>query len=115
MLGLLEPYARKRIAVIAFVVTAAPTVPSCYSTGDGTQPPPESFYFPVGLAVSHGGNVLYVANSDFDLQWNGGTIQSYDLDQIRVDAATVVADELAGIPIPESIAGNLVHQPGPAL
>ena len=42
-----------------------------------------AFYFPVGLAVSKGGNVLYAVNSDFDLQWNGGTIQSLDLHLIR--------------------------------
>src|ERR1700722_12048162 len=88
---LLEPPARRGWAVIAIVLGVAPTVSSCYSTGNGTQPPPESFYFPVGLVVSRGGNVLYVVNSDFDLQWNGGTIQSYDLDQIRVDSATMVA------------------------
>ena len=63
---------------------------SCYSTGDGTLPPPETFYFPTGLAVSQGGNVLYVVNSDFDLQWNGGTIQSYDLDQIRHDVRKIL-------------------------
>jgi hypothetical protein len=112
---LLEPPARRGWAVIAIAVASSSMVSSCYSIGDGTQPPPESFYFPVGLAVSRGGNVLYVVNSDFDLQWNGGTIQSYDLDQIRVDAATVVVDELAGIPLPPSISGNLAHQPGPAL
>ena len=56
---------------------------ACYSAGDGTAPPDKNFYFPVGLAVSRGGNVLYVVNSDFDLQWNGGTLQSYDLHLIR--------------------------------
>jgi hypothetical protein len=105
---LLEPSTRKRVAVIAILLAAAPNVASCYSTGDGTLPPPESFYFPVGLAVSKGGNVLYVVNSDFDLQWNGGTIQSYDLDQIRADAALSAID-----PTAPSIAKNWVHQPGP--
>jgi len=60
---------------------------ACYSTGDGTAPPPKSFYFPTGLAVSSGGHALYVANSDFDLQYNGGTLQSYDLYAIRREAA----------------------------
>ncbi len=92
----------------AGLLFAATVVASCYSTGDGTLPPPESFYFPVGLAVSHGGNVLYAVNSDFDLQWNGGTIQSYDLDQIRADAALNAID-----PTAPSIAKNWVHQPGP--
>jgi hypothetical protein len=70
----------------------APLVVACYSAGDGTAPPPNSLYFPVGLDVSTGGDVLYVANSDFDLQFNGGTIQSYDLHSIRQDVVTVIDD-----------------------
>jgi hypothetical protein len=73
-------------ALLGVAVTGGAT-PACYSAGTGTSPPPKSFYFPVGLAVSKGGNVLYVVNSDFDLQWNGGTLQSYDLLRIRGDAA----------------------------
>jgi hypothetical protein len=105
---LLEPSARRSAAVVLTVMVGAAILVSCYSTGNGTLPPPESFYFPVGMAVSNGGNVLYVINSDFDLQWNGGTIQSYDLDQIRADAALLVVD-----PTAPSIAKNFTHQPGP--
>jgi hypothetical protein len=79
--------------VLALAVAAA-----CYSTGDGTAPPPETFYFPVGLAVSAAGNVLYAANSDFDLQWNGGTVQSYDLNAIRNDTARLLLGAYAGNP-----------------
>jgi hypothetical protein len=65
--------------------------PGCYpSGGAGTQPPPDAFYYPVGLAVSAGGNVLYAVNSDFDLQWNGGTLQSYDLFRVRHDTAQLI-------------------------
>ncbi|HSY23535.1 MAG TPA: hypothetical protein VK841_15520 [Polyangiaceae bacterium] len=65
--------------------------PGCYpSGGAGTQPPPNAFYYPVGLAVSTGGNVLYAVNSDFDLQWNGGTLQSYDLFRLRHDTAQLI-------------------------
>ncbi|MDP9149889.1 MAG: hypothetical protein M3O36_08135, partial [Myxococcota bacterium] len=71
-------------------------VPSCYSAGAGTAPPPKSFYFPVGLAVSHDGKWLYAVNSDFDLQWNGGTLQSYDLTRLRSDASALVASNLGG-------------------
>lgn len=54
----------------------------CYSTGDGPDPT-TALYFPVGLAVSPGGHALYVANSDFDLQFNAGTVETYELDDIR--------------------------------
>jgi len=65
--------------------------PGCYpSGGEGTQPPPNAFYYPVGLAVSAAGNILYAVNSDFDLQWNGGTLQSYDLFRVRHDTAELI-------------------------
>jgi hypothetical protein len=55
----------------------------CYSPGDGIDPPLESVYFPVGLATDRNASVLFVANSNFDLQYNAGTLQSLDLEQIR--------------------------------
>src|SRR4051794_32768388 len=74
----------------------------CYSTGDGTPPPLDQLYYPVGLRVSAGGSVLYAVNSDFDLQYNGGTLQSYDLGLIRRHAATLIANQNAGqLPAPE--------------
>ncbi len=69
---------------------ACGAAPGCYSAGAGTSPPPKGFYYPVGLAVSGDGKYLYAANSDFDLQWNGGTLQSYDLAQIRTDTAQLI-------------------------
>ena len=72
--------------------------PACYSAGAGTAPPPNTFYFPVGLAVSSGGNALYVVNSDFDLQWNGGTLQSYDLFQVRSDTEYLIGANLDANP-----------------
>lgn len=72
--------------------------PACYTAGNGTAPPMTSFYFPTGLAVSKGGNVLYAVNSDFDLQWNGGTLQSYDLFRIRQDAGRLIQANLARDP-----------------
>ena len=78
----------------AVIAVAGGTVASCYSGGGGgTDPPTYTFYFPVGLAVSSGGNALYAVNSDFDLQWNGGTLQSYDLFLIRRDTAALVERE----------------------
>jgi hypothetical protein len=86
-----------QLLLSAAVVGAA--VPSCYSAGAGTAPPPNSFYFPVGLAVSKGAKVLYAVNSDFDLQWNGGTLQTYDLSKLRRHAAKLIRANL-GTPLP---------------
>jgi hypothetical protein len=69
--------------------------PSCFSAGSGSDPPPNIFYFPVGLAVSKGGNALYAVNSDFDLQWNGGTLQSYNLFLIRRHTAELIEANLS--------------------
>src|SRR5580658_9331723 len=94
-----RPVARRLLIgsarVLAGVLAVGWASPGCYAGSGGTAPPASSFYYPVGLGVSSGGNVLYVANSDFDLQWNGGTLQSYDLFQIRNDAATLIQDNLA--------------------
>ena len=77
---------------MAAVFTAA-GVGACLSGGGGSPPPLDQLNFPVGLAVSKGGGVLYVANADFDLQYGGGTVQSYDLNQIRRDALDVIAGD----------------------
>ena len=78
-------------AITSALIAVGPT--ACYpSAGEGVDPPALSFYYPVGFAVSNGGNVLYVVNSDFDLQWNGGTIQSLDLHSIRRDSVACIKD-----------------------
>jgi len=65
---------------------------ACYPAGDGKAPPLEELYFPTGLAldglsVSDEGDgapkYLYVANSDFDLQYRSASLISYDLDLLR--------------------------------
>jgi hypothetical protein len=86
--------------VVLCAVIGGLTSPACYSAGNGTPPPLDSFYYPTGLAVSSGGNVLYAINSDFDLQWNGGTLQSYDLYKVRQDAAALVQANLTGATTP---------------
>jgi hypothetical protein len=85
---------RAAYVVLAFAIATVIAADGCYSGGGGTNPPTSTFYFPVGLAVSSGGNVLYAVNSDFDLQWNGGTLQAYDLVAIRHDAALIEAAAL---------------------
>jgi hypothetical protein len=104
----------------AVIAVAGGAVTSCYSGGGGgTDPPANTFYFPVGLAVSSGGNALYAVNSDFDLQWNGGTLQSYDLFLIRLDAAKLVQTNLTLVDSPRVLAGppyniDFVSPPSPA-
>ncbi|MDX2051078.1 MAG: hypothetical protein SFV15_01720 [Polyangiaceae bacterium] len=70
--------------VLKKVIFAASCVAlsSCSGTGDGVEPPLEAIYFPVGLSLDRTGQHLFVANSDFDLQFNGGSLQSLDTNRI---------------------------------
>src|SRR5262245_40656633 len=70
-----------RTKILTLAVAFAGAV-GCYSTGEGPDPT-TALYFPVGLAASPGGHALYVANSDFDLQFNSGTVEVYHLDDLR--------------------------------
>jgi len=65
---------------------------ACYSAGDGKAPPLEELYFPTGLALDDVRDAdglpqpprfLYVASSDFDLQFRSAALVSYDLDLLR--------------------------------
>jgi hypothetical protein len=51
----------------------------CFGPGEGLDVPEDEIYFPVGLAMDASGQHLFVVSSDFDLQYNGGAIQSYRL------------------------------------
>ncbi|MFO0619613.1 MAG: hypothetical protein U0414_43920 [Polyangiaceae bacterium] len=51
----------------------------CLIAAEGTAPPIGSIYFPTALAISPGRTTLYVANSDFDLQFSGGSVEALDL------------------------------------
>ena len=73
----LGPLMRRILAFTCFSLVA------CYSIGEGIAPPLGSIYFPTGLAVSSDSSHLYVVNSDFDLQYNAGTLQSLDLNRIH--------------------------------
>jgi hypothetical protein len=88
----------RSVAVLPFLVLGLVADSACYDTGDGTAPPLNKFYFPVGLKVSHGGTVLYAVNSNFDLQYNGGTLQSYDLRAIRRNAVGAITNTPPGCP-----------------
>ncbi|MCU0692255.1 MAG: hypothetical protein MUF54_12720, partial [Polyangiaceae bacterium] len=78
--GAAEMLRRRSVLLLGFALVA--TVPDCVSPGEGPFPPGDRMYYPVGLAISPGGHTLYVANSDFDLQYNGGTVLALDLDRL---------------------------------
>lgn len=70
--------AHRALVLIPFVLSTA-----CFRPGEGKEPPLEEIYFPTGLAVDAQASRLYVVNSDFDLQYNGGSLQAMDLERVR--------------------------------
>jgi hypothetical protein len=50
------------------------------------------------MAVSPGGQALFVANSDFDLRFNAGTVAAYDLARIREYLRPLWAPETTAVP-----------------
>ena len=71
------PAPKLALAIAAFAASG------CFAPGDGIEPPLERLYFPVNLTTDASGDHLFVANSNFDLQFNGGTVQSFDLVRLR--------------------------------
>lgn len=63
---------------------------ACYPPGDGKAPPLDEIYFPTGVALDGSWQFdgdaapkyLYVANSDFDLQYRSSSLISYDLEKL---------------------------------
>ena len=68
-----------RLGVCATILA----VSACVVPEDGLDAPLEQLHFPVGLALGPGGDFLLVANSDFDINYKSGTVQSYGLEALR--------------------------------
>lgn len=68
-----------------------PALLGCYSTQAGVEPPGDRLYFPTGLAASEDAARLYVVNSNFDLQYDGATLQAFDLPLLRYLAGAQAA------------------------
>jgi hypothetical protein len=73
--------------LFALAFVAAGGVSGCFSGDSGRAPDGNRIYFPVGIVLGPGDATtpprrMYVANSDFDLQYNAGTLQAFDLDRL---------------------------------
>jgi len=55
----------------------------CYNSGEGADPDDKRPYYPTGIALSASGKWLFLANSNFDLAYNAGTVQAYDVEAIK--------------------------------
>ena len=75
----LSLFSRWQLPSVARAIAACSLLAGCYSTGDGVSPPGDRIYFPVGLALTNESKYLAVVNSDFDLQYNAGTLATLDV------------------------------------
>jgi len=80
-------------AMFSLVGASVVGLAGCFMMGDGVPPPLDEIYYPTGLVVSPGRATLYVANSNFDLQYSGGTVQAIDLVALR-DKGRALRDAL---------------------
>src|SRR6478609_3441831 len=64
------------------LVVSCVLLSGCFGPGEGVEVPADEIYFPVGLALDRSKLHLFVVSSDFDLQYNGGAIQSYDVEAL---------------------------------
>lgn len=74
------------------VGVAVATVLGACSDNNGSDPPPNRFFYPAALALHRAApgaqaDRLYVLNSDFDLAYNGSTVATVDLAQVRARRA----------------------------
>jgi hypothetical protein len=65
-----------------YLVVSCLLLSGCFGPGEGVEVPQDQIYFPVGVALDASQQHLFVVSSDFDLQYNGGAVQSYDLSKL---------------------------------
>jgi len=96
---------------VAVSLALAAAAPSCFTSSEGLEPPPDKLYFPTGVALSPGQTTLFVASSDFDLQFNGGSVAALNLDDagdtrgVRTMAQQVAVAVASGAPLADACGG----------
>jgi DNA-binding beta-propeller fold protein YncE len=86
-----SPSAARRGATATVAVGLCVLGSGCFLGDVALSPPDDSLYYPTALVRSPGGSTLYVANSDFDLQYDGGTVLALDLVKIRTRLLPLLA------------------------
>jgi len=57
-------------------------VAGCPATSEQVRPPSDQFYFPTGVGISPDQELLFVANANSDLRYDGGTVIPVSLDRV---------------------------------
>lgn len=69
---------------------------ACQLDAEGGTLGEKDLYYPTGLVVSAGRSALYVANSDFDLQFASGSVQAVDAAALRAAVAPIALGLASG-------------------
>ena len=75
------PRSMRILLVLSACITLG--LAACDIQNEGIAPPTDELIFPVGLVMDPGGRILYVANANFDLRYNGGTVVAVDLEAVE--------------------------------
>lgn len=67
---------------------------ACTAVSPGISPDPSQIHYPVGIAVHPTGRFLYVANSNFDLAYTGGSVMVFDT---REDPSNIKVVDVGGV------------------
>src|SRR5688572_4652710 len=83
-----SPKASLAVRALPILLGAVSVGIACADTGRGVDPQRGQIYFPVGVSLDRAADFLVVVGSDFDLQFNQGTVQSLSLARVRELART---------------------------
>jgi DNA-binding beta-propeller fold protein YncE len=72
-----------RILFRAILVGLLTAISGCFIDISGEPPPGDELVFPVGLTTTENDVYLLVANSNFDLRYNAGTVIAISLDKLE--------------------------------
>lgn len=63
--------------ICLFLLLVTGWLGGCTNTSKGISPDPTQIHYPIGIAVHPSGKFLYVANTNFDLAFTGGTVNVF--------------------------------------
>jgi DNA-binding beta-propeller fold protein YncE len=79
--------------------------------GAGIAPPIDQLFFPVSVTADDAGQKLYVANGNFNTNFDGGTITVLDLAQIEADGQACRAAQINNTAAPSGCQATLPSPP----
>ncbi len=80
----------------------------CGFDNEGLTPPTARLNFPISVALTSDASHLFVVNSNFDLRYNAGSVQAFDVAAIEAELAACAAPGPSCVVAPETALVNEV-------